>query len=77
MSTEDEFHAALRKKSPVKALKGALPIALAGVVGAATLAAVWFIWPFDSIPIVVLIGAPLAAGAGALVASQKLLGVGD
>jgi len=74
MSAEDEFHAALRKKSPMKAVRGAVPILLAGVAGAVALAAVWFLWPLDRIPIVVLGGVPLAAGVGAFVGAQKLLG---
>ncbi len=71
---EDEFHAALRKKNPLKAAKGALPILVAGVAGAAAIPAIWYGWPFDSIPFVVLGGFPLAVGVGAFLAAQKLTG---
>lgn len=71
---EDDFHAALRKKSPAKAAKGALPILVAGVAGAASLPAVWYGWPFDRLPFVVLFGVPVAVAVGAFLATQKLTG---
>ncbi|HJK90330.1 MAG TPA: hypothetical protein RMH85_08530 [Polyangiaceae bacterium LLY-WYZ-15_(1-7)] len=74
MTDEDEFHAALRKRSPLKAAKGILPILLAGVAALGAFLVVWLGWPFSQVPVLVLLGVPLAAGAGALLAGQKLLG---
>ena len=49
MTDEDESHAALRKRSPLKAAKGILPILLAGVAALGAFLVVWLGWPFSQV----------------------------
>lgn len=73
MDEEERFLAELKKSSTNK--MEIVPILGAGVVATASLAGVWLLWPFESIPVYVLFGVPVLCGAGALVGLQKMLGL--
>ena len=73
MNEEEQFLADLKKSRGNK--MEIVPILGAGVVATASLVGVWLFWPFEAIPIYVLLGAPVLCGAATLVGLQKLLGL--
>jgi len=75
MTDEDEFRDALRKRDVGGSLKKAVPVLVSGVVALAAGALLWFLWPFGTIPIVILIGLPILVGAGAYLVTERALGL--
>ncbi|MFT3923234.1 MAG: hypothetical protein QM778_11940 [Myxococcales bacterium] len=70
---EEAFRKALTRTNVRGTLAVWGPIMGSGVVAFAALLAVFTYWPFDAIPLYILGGVPMLAGAGAFLGLQKLL----